>query len=203
MRYPIPAEARRRVEETIRRSRFIATLAHAPDEAAAKAFIAEVKDEFPDATHNCWAFAAGPPGSTARVGLSDDGEPHGTAGRPMLQTLLHSGVGEAAVVVTRWFGGTKLGTGGLVRAYTSLTVLALDGLATRDKVETVSYEVLIPYSAVSGFKRLLPEHEAEVLTEAFEADAAFTIRLPQEGAERFLKTLRDLTGGECFVDFAD
>ncbi|NLG62975.1 MAG: hypothetical protein GX539_12100, partial [Candidatus Cloacimonetes bacterium] len=100
----------------VQRSRFIATLAHAPDVESARAFIEEVRAEFPDATHNCWAFVAGPPGSTSHVGFSDAGEPHGTAGRPMLDVLLHSGIGEVAAVVTRYFGGVKLGKGGLVRA---------------------------------------------------------------------------------------
>src|SRR5690606_17190774 len=114
--YPIPA-ATHRTEQTIQRSRFIATLAHAPTVDAARARIDDVRAGFPDATHNCWAFLAGPPGSTAHVGFSDAGEPHGTAGRPMLDVLLHSGIGEVAAVVTRYYGGVKLGKGGLVRAY--------------------------------------------------------------------------------------
>ncbi|NCG32475.1 MAG: YigZ family protein, partial [Proteobacteria bacterium] len=82
-RYPIPSRVHR-VDETIQRSRFITTAAHAPDAEAAQAFIQTIRDEFPDATHHCWAFVAGPPASTTHIGMSDDGEPHGTAGRPML-----------------------------------------------------------------------------------------------------------------------
>ena len=89
--YKIPAKLYR-TEETIKRSRFIATVAHAFTEEDAKVFISIIKNEFPDATHNCWAFVAGPPGDTARIGLSDDGEPHGTAGKPILTVLLHSGL---------------------------------------------------------------------------------------------------------------
>ena len=111
-RYPIPAGVHR-VEETIQRSRFITTVSHAPGPTDAHEFVKQRRDEFPDATHNCWAFAAGPPGSTSHVGLSDDGEPHNTAGKPMLNTLLHSGVGEIVAVCTRYYGGVKLGTGGL------------------------------------------------------------------------------------------
>ncbi|HSR43143.1 MAG TPA: YigZ family protein, partial [Longimicrobiales bacterium] len=106
-----------RVEEVVRRSRFVTTLARAPDAEAAAAFVQRIRDEMPDATHHCWAFVAGPPGNTRAMGMSDDGEPHGTAGRPMLTALLHGGVGEVVAVVARWFGGTKLGTGGLARAY--------------------------------------------------------------------------------------
>ncbi len=100
-RYPIPAGVHR-AQETIQRSRFITTLSHAPGAVVAHEFVKQIRDEFPDATHNCWAFAAGPPGSTSHVGLSDDGEPHNTAGKPMLNTLLHSGVGEIAAVCTRY-----------------------------------------------------------------------------------------------------
>ena len=115
-RYPIPARTHR-VEEEIQRSRFITTLAHTPTLDEARAFVQQMKAEFGDASHNCWAYVVGPPGSSAQIGMSDDGEPHGTAGKPMLTVLLHADVGDVTAVVTRYFGGTKLGKGGLVRAY--------------------------------------------------------------------------------------
>src|SRR5665811_1552158 len=116
MRYPIPA-GRARVEDIILRSRFITTAGPASGSEEARAFVAAVRSEFADASHNCYAFVAGPPGSSAQVGMSDDGEPGGTAGRPMLAALLGCGIGDIVVVVSRYFGGTLLGTGGLVRAY--------------------------------------------------------------------------------------
>ena len=136
-RYNIPQPGLHRCEEIIKRSRFIATVAWAPDVGAAKSFIETIKSEFPDATHNCWAYAAGPPGDTAAVGFSDDGEPHGTAGRPMLNALLHSGIGEAAVVVTRYFGGVKLGSGGLVRAYSGAGLPMLGAAAIRKALNRI------------------------------------------------------------------
>ena len=102
-RYPIPAETCR-VAEEIKRSRFITTVAYTPTPEDARAFIDRVRAEFPDAGHNCWAYVAGPPGSTLTVGMSDDGEPRGTAGKPMLSVLLNSGVGDLAAVVTRYWG---------------------------------------------------------------------------------------------------
>jgi uncharacterized YigZ family protein len=140
-RYPIPA-ARHRVEEEILRSRFVTTLAYAPTVEEARAFIDEVRVEFDDASHNCWAYVVGQPGSTAQNGMSDDGEPHGTAGRPMLTVLLHSGVGDIAAVVTRYFGGTLLGKGGLVRAYSGGVQYALESLPTAEKVEKSHLTVL-------------------------------------------------------------
>ncbi|WP_316896397.1 YigZ family protein [Pseudodesulfovibrio indicus] len=197
-RYPIPASSHR-VEETIKRSRFITSLGHAPDLESARAFVAAVKEEFPDATHNCWAFNAGPPGDTAFVGLSDDGEPSGTAGKPMLTALLHSGVGEIAAVVTRYFGGTKLGTGGLVRAYTSMVNLGLETLPTRDMVITVRRALSIPYPAVTLFKRMLPEFEAEVAEETFAEDAGFLVELPEERASAFVDAVTQLTDGRAVI----
>ncbi|XXJ21567.1 YigZ family protein [Desulfovibrio caledoniensis] len=197
-RYPIPA-AFHRVEETIKRSRFMASLGHAPDMDGARAFVAAIKEEFPEATHNCWAFNAGPPGDTACVGLSDDGEPSGTAGKPMLNVLLHSGVGEIAVVATRWFGGTKLGTGGLVRAYAGLVNLGLETLPLRDMVVTRRLEVSLPYPSVTLFKRLLPDFEAEVADEAFSDVAGFTVELPEERVDEFSRAVVELTGGRAEI----
>ena len=197
-RYLIPAGLHR-VEESIKKSRFITSVGHAPDVDTAREFVAAVKAEFPDATHNCWAFNAGPPGDTALVGLSDDGEPSGTAGRPMLTTLLHADVGETAVVVTRYFGGTKLGTGGLVRAYSSMVNLGLESLPTKEMVETVTLETTIPYPAVTLFKRMLPDFEAEVVDEAFTDTAGFTLSLPREHLDEFRTWLAELTDGKGVV----
>ena len=105
-RYPVPA-ATHRVEQEISRSRFITTIGRASTVEEAQAFIRAVADEFRDATHNCWAYVVGPPGDTGRIGMSDAGEPHGTAGRPMLNALLHAPVGDVVAVVTRYYGGTQ------------------------------------------------------------------------------------------------
>src|SRR5690349_11838554 len=132
-RYLIPAGTHR-TEEEINRSRFVTTFGYTPTVEAARAFIETVSNEFGDASHNCWAYVVGPPGSTGQIGMSDDGEPHGTAGRPMLTVLLHSGVGDICAVVTRYFGGTLLGTGGLVKAYSGGVQLALVDLPTIERV---------------------------------------------------------------------
>ncbi|MEZ7198474.1 YigZ family protein [Pseudodesulfovibrio karagichevae] len=197
-RYPIPA-AFHRVEETIKRSRFMTSMGHAPDMESARAFVAAIKEEFPDATHNCWAFNAGPSGDTAFVGLSDDGEPSGTAGKPMLGVLLHSGVGQIAVVVTRWFGGTKLGTGGLVRAYGGMVSLGLETLPLRDMVVTRRLAVSLPYPSVTLFKRLLPDFEAEETEEAFSEVAGFNVELPEERVDAFSAAVVELTGGRAEI----
>lgn len=194
--YPIPARIRR-VEETIERSKFLTAIAHAPDADAAHAFVHRIREEFPDATHHCWAFVAGPPGSTRAIGMSDDGEPHGTAGRPMLTTLLHSGVGEIVAVCTRWYGGTKLGTGGLSRAYSGGVKLALEGLEVEQRVVRAHLDVAFGYAAVDGVQRLVDEFDGIVKKEAYGAEVRYEILLPEIRLAAFQRRLADLTQGEA------
>jgi len=194
-RYAIPARIHR-VEETIQRSKFITTAAHAPDADAAHAFIARVRDEFPDATHNCWAFVAGPPGSTTHIGMSDDGEPHGTAGKPMLTTLLHGEVGDIVAVCTRYYGGVKLGTGGLSRAYSGGVKLLLEDLPTEERVDRVVVDVVAGYADVDGLQRLMAEMDVVVTEEDYGADVRYRCAVPASDLEHFTKRFADLTRGE-------
>src|SRR5512143_848730 len=142
-RYRIPA-TRVRIEHEVSRSRFIATLDNAPTVEAARAFIAGIRAEMPDATHHVYAFKVGY-GSSVTEGLSDDGEPTGTAGPPALAVVRGADVGDVALVVTRYFGGTKLGTGGLVRAYSDAARAALAGMQTCEKVERRQLGLTMPY----------------------------------------------------------
>jgi uncharacterized YigZ family protein len=196
VRYDIPV-AQHRVEQTIDRSRFLCTIVPAatPDEAAA--FIRAMNAELPDATHHCWAYVIGPPGSTDRIGMSDDGEPHGTAGRPMLTVLLHSGLGDIAAVVTRYYGGTKLGTGGLVKAYGGSVSLALETLPRRSRVDWVGLEVTVGYGSIGALQQLWPAFEIEVLGESYEADARFRVRIPEERAAAARAAILDATRGQA------
>jgi uncharacterized YigZ family protein len=189
-----------RVEEEVKHSRFVTTLGPAPTLEAARAFIAQVSAEFADASHNCWAYVVGPPGSTSQVGMSDAGEPHGTAGRPMLNVLLHSGVGDVVAVVTRYFGGTLLGTGGLVKAYSGGVQLGLQTLAVMEKIAMVEVMIVIEYSSVTPFQRLLPHYEAEVLRQEFAADATFYLKLPEERVGEFAAEVVELTSGLALVE---
>jgi uncharacterized YigZ family protein len=196
--YRIPA-TQHRTEETIKRSRFIATIAHAPTEEDAKAFISGIKKKFPDATHNCWAYVAGPPGDTARIGMSDDGELHGTAGKPMLSVLLHSDIGEVVVVVTRYYGGVKLGGGGLVRAYSGAVKNALEGLSLKEKRDLVSIRVTFDYSRITVVKQMIESFDSRVTAEDYGADVSFTIELPRDRKDGFIRAITDLTRGEVRI----
>ncbi len=158
-----------------------------------------VRAEHPDATHHCWAFVAGPPGSTTHIGMSDAGEPHGTAGRPMLTALLHAGVGEVVAVCSRWFGGTKLGTGGLARAYAGGVVHALEALPTERKVERERLGVTVAYAHVDGLRQLMDALDVTLEEETYGADVRYVVGVPAAEADGFRRRLADLSGGEARV----
>lgn len=158
-----------------------------------------VRGEFPDATHNCWAFVVGPPGSTRQIGMSDDGEPHGTAGRPILHTLLHSGVGEIVAVVTRYYGGVKLGKGGLGRAYSGGVQEALATLPTAMRVARVRVRVEVAYGALEGVRRLIEALEGAVVGEVFGAGVFMDVELPAVHHDALIRQVADLTAGRGVV----
>lgn len=201
-RYPVPG-ASHRVEEEIRRSRFITTLGRASSPEEAVGFIRAVGEEFPDATHHCWAYVVGPPGATGRVGMSDAGEPHGTAGRPMLSALLHSGVGDVVAVVTRYYGGTKLGTGGLVRAYGGGVQRALASLPRTERVEMIGVDLTVGYGRAPAVQQLVSEFEAEIVGQRYEADVNFRLRVPRDALDRFRSAVMDATRGEARLEIDD
>ena len=198
-RYSIPA-AEQRAEQVILRSRFVATVGEAPTVEEAVAFVRRIAGEFPDATHNCWAYAVGRPGNPDRVGMSDDGEPHGTAGRPMLSVLLHSGLGDVAAVVTRYYGGTKLGTGGLVRAYSSTLQLALDALPRTERIDLVDVVAVFAYASLGQIRMLLPSFEVEEIAQEFGADVTLRLRLPASRFDELRAALAAATRGECGLE---
>ncbi len=187
----------------IRRSRFLTHIARAADTAGARAFIELMRGRHADATHNCWAFNAGPPGSTAQVGASDDGEPHGTAGRPMLNVLLHADVGELVCVVTRWFGGIKLGTGGLVHAYQDCVSGCLESLPRILLTPQVRLMIEIGYPDNERVRRLMAQHGARVLEEEFGSAVVLEVTLPENAREGFIKDLTSATSGRAEILDAD
>ena len=194
-RYPIPA-ATFRCEIEVKHSRFIATIEPTDTPDAALSFISRIKQEFPDATHNCWAYLIGPPGSTDRIGLSDDGEPHGVAGKPMLTTIQHGGIGDIPAVVTRYFGGTKLGMGGMVKAYTQAVKTALEQLTVTEKISWIELSIKIGYPLLDNIERLLPEFEVELIDKQFTEQIRLDLKLPEENLSRLQTRLTDLSSGQ-------
>ncbi|MDY0094275.1 MAG: YigZ family protein [Candidatus Vecturithrix sp.] len=192
-RYPRPAQTIR-TEISIKRSRFIATVGHVETVEAARAFIQQIRAEMPDASHHVYAFRVGY-GSSVQEGLSDDGEPAGTSGKPTMAVLRGADIGDIALVITRYFGGIKLGTGGLVRAYSSAAKEVLDILPLIEKVATVSMEILVPYAHYEQAKRLLPDYQAIILDEIFAKDVTVKLSIPQDLFSPFSAHIREFTLG--------
>lgn len=177
-------------EIVVLRSRFLARVGRVEDEASARALIAEVRSTHHDARHHCTAFVIGPDGALRRS--NDDGEPSGTAGRPMLEVLAGREVSDVVAVVTRWFGGTLLGTGGLARAYADATAAALDAAGIRERVLWQRARVTVPVTEVGAMESRLRRDTdvvdvaygaAEVSYEVATPDLAVLDRLPFEGLE--------------------
>ncbi len=189
-----------RVEQTIKRSRFIASVAHTDGVDEAKAFVERIKAEFSDARHNCWAFCAGAPGHLGQLGASDDGEPHGTAGRPMLAVVSNCGVGEITVVVTRYFGGILLGTGGLVKAYQGSVKLALDSLPTTEMMIASYLRLTIEHRYVAQLRNILPRYRATIRKQEFDFDATLEIKIPSSEIPEFSRYVTNLTADGVLIE---
>lgn len=198
----LPADGVCRAEITVKRSRFIASAGRASDRAGAEAFIARIRAEFPGARHNCYAFNCGPAGSSALIGCSDDGEPKGTAGQPMLNLVRHAAVGELCVVVTRYFGGTLLGTGGLIRAYQDAVRAVLAILPVKEYRKTRVLTAELPYSLVGAAIFQAGKFGAEIRERRCAGETAtLTVEVPAEAWESFRRALAEKCGGR--VAFPD
>lgn len=190
----IPAR-RIEIEFSEKNSRFITNAAPAFSVNDAKAFIEGIKDKYPDANHHVPVFLIGHDGSQT-AHCSDDGEPSGTAGRPALSVLMGSGLGDIALVITRYFGGTKLGTGGLVRAYSDSVRLLLEELPLARKVSTTTLMFVTPYSLFEPTQLLIRNHNGMILDETYGADVTLTVRLANEHLDCFKKKMVSLTRGQ-------
>lgn len=200
-RYFIPARETR-VEIIVVNSRFIATAAPVFSVDEAKAFVARIREEFADASHNVPAFVVGH-GSSVIAHCSDDGEPSGTAGRPALAVLQGSDLGDAAVVVTRYFGGTKLGTGGLVRAYSEAVREVLRALPLAERVSTHTVMAAVPYNLFEQTRLLVAEHRGEILDETFAGDVTLTARFPVKRFSAFRAALQELSAGRVEAEIVE
>lgn len=184
-----------RNELVIKKSRFIASVGHTKGVDEAEAFLNKIRREFPDARHNCHAFNAGRGNETAFIGCSDDGEPKGTAGRPMLNVLVHSGVGEITVVVTRYFGGILLGTGGLVRAYQDSVKEVLDKLPLKEPEDISELRFAAGISEIHLVEKLAVRYGAGITSRDFtDTGCNFRITVNVKRAQELKKELELLHG---------
>ncbi|MCD4685832.1 MAG: YigZ family protein [Anaerolineae bacterium] len=192
--YPIPARTIR-IENRVVNSRFIATIGRADTAPNAKAFIQSIRAEMPDASHHVYAFKVGYGGSVTE-GMSDDGEPSGTSGPPILAVLRGANLGDVVIVVTRYFGGTKLGTGGLVRAYGGAAKDAVAALPVELKIEKCTIGITVEYTHFERLKLLLASHHAVIESEDFAADVTVYARLPVDQLTALTGALQELTAGQ-------
>lgn len=198
-RYPIPAGTIR-VETRVVNSRFIATIGEARTAEEARAFIDTLRQEFADATHNVYAFRVGY-GASVTEGMSDDGEPSGTAGRPALAVLRGADLGDVVLVITRYFGGTKLGTGGLVRAYTQSAQEALAALPRTERIERCSGQLTVPYALYERVKMLVEAHSGAIDKEDFGGEVDLRVVFPVDSCSGFDAALAELSAGRLGVDW--
>jgi uncharacterized YigZ family protein len=190
----IPAREAR-IEIQVLNSKFIASAAPVFNIDEARAFVARIRHEFADASHNVPAYLVGH-GSSVVAHCNDDGEPSGTAGRPALAVLQGSGLGDVAVVVTRYFGGTKLGTGGLVRAYGDAVRAVLEVLPRAKKMATHTVLVATPYPLYERVHQAVEAHGGLVLDQEFAADVTITARFPVGMVAGFQGTIQELSNGQ-------
>lgn len=181
-----------------KKSRFIATICPVSSEEEAVAFIEEMKKKYYDARHNCSAFVIGSKGELTRS--SDDGEPSGTAGRPMLEVLTGSGIRNIAVVVTRYFGGVLLGTGGLVRAYSGAVKMALEQCETITRRYGVQMLIKTDYNGVGKIQYLLGSKDVVIQDSVYAADVQMTVLVPIEEYDRLCKELVETTNGRVGLE---
>jgi uncharacterized YigZ family protein len=189
----LPA-SEKRSEIKVSNSRFIASIGPVFSVEEAREFIELTRQEFSDASHNVPAFIIGH-GASVTAHCNDDGEPSGTAGRPVLAVLKGSGMGDVVVVVSRYFGGTKLGTGGLVRAYGDAVRSVLRVVPRAEKVTTQKVDVVVPYKLLEQAQILVKNHKGVIIERVFAADVNLTLQFRVEMFQEFHKALLELSHG--------
>ncbi|MDD9195395.1 YigZ family protein [Aliivibrio sp. S3MY1] len=183
-------------EEEIKKSVFITYLARTSSIDEAKAFVAEIKTKHSDARHNCWGFVAGRPEDSMKWGFSDDGEPSGTAGKPILAQLSGSGIGEITAVVTRYYGGIRLGTGGLVKAYGGGVQQALKLIETEEKRITKALVLHCDYNLMSLVETLLLQFEGQQVMADYSDKVIMTVELEKRVINEFKTAIINKSGAK-------
>lgn len=201
---PYTVAAEELVGETeVNKSRFLCYLTPCESVADAKAFIKSLQEQHPQANHHCYAFVCGRPEDSQKYGFSDDGEPSGTAGKPMLAVLQGSGIGEVCAVVVRYFGGTKLGTGGLQRAYGGSVREAIAKLKTKTKVPTIHKIISCQYTQVDDVMRLVQSIDGKIVSQDYTADVTLQVSLPMTKVEAIAKQLQTMSSGQIVLQNFD
>ena len=180
--YPIPAGFLER-ETEVRKSRFIARVGPVHDREQVKALVQQAWRDHPDARHVCWAYQIGQPGSAAEAAMNDDGEPSGTAGKPILNVIQHKDMGDVAVIVIRYFGGIKLGAGGLVRAYPVAAESVLSAVEREVNQPMEQVVVGLPFALEQPLRHWCEQHEAIPADTEYGEGVTMTVQLPEPAVD--------------------
>ena len=192
------------IEEIIvNRSRFICYLAPCTSIDACKVFVREIQQLHPQASHHCYAYVSERANSSQFYGFSDDGEPSGTAGRPMLSVLQGHGVGEVCAVVVRYFGGTKLGTGGLQRAYGGSVRQALTLLTSKIKIAMVSRTLACQYTQINDVLHVIKKSKGLVVEQDFSGEIELLVSVPQDNLEQIEQQIQIISSGSITLRKVD
>lgn len=186
-------------EITVKHSKFIAHAAPADSKEAAEQYVTEISKRYTDATHNCYAFKLGV-GDPALFRFSDAGEPSGTAGRPILQAIESKNLTNAVVVVTRYFGGTKLGTGGLIRAYSASALSALDQATIVKKYPQATLRLHFSYPLTNAVQQVLAHFDAETTDSKFGEKVTYLVQVRAHHRAAFIAELKNATGNRVQIE---
>jgi len=188
MTYPVPAKQVETLYE-IKKSKFIACAGFANSRESAMALLDSVKQRYPDARHHCWAYVFGNPNSPSSAAMADDGEPSGTAGKPILNVLQHKDIGDIMIIVTRYFGGIKLGAGGLVRAYSAAAQQAVDALEVRQEIKLEPLSVDIDFKHEQFVRHLVEQAQGKIANCNYASSVVINVELPLDALEDFRKQM--------------
>lgn len=167
-------------ELVVKKSRFLAWAGPVTDRAGAQAALAECQARYPDARHHCWAYLVGEPGAASSAAMNDDGEPSGTAGKPILQVIQHKAIGDVMVVVSRYFGGVKLGAGGLVRAYAGVTEQVLSELPLTQRVPESEAVIQLDFAAEQPLRHWLSRYSGQLVDIDYGQRVEARVRVPDQ-----------------------
>ena len=188
MTYPVPAKQVETLYE-IKKSKFIACAGFANSRESAMALLDSVKQRYPDARHHCWAYVFGNPNSPSSAAMADDGEPSGTAGKPILNVLQHKDIGDIMIIVTRYFGGIKLGASGLVRAYSAAAQQAIDALEVRQEIKLEPLSVDIDFKHEQFVRYLVEQAQGKIANCNYASSVVINVELPLDALEDFKKQM--------------
>ena len=200
--YDVPAQTIT-VETEIKKSRFITWIAHASNKAEALLFIRRIRQQYPDATHHCTAYIAGSPQGVAAIAFDDDGEPSGTAGKPMLNVLMHKGIGEIVAVVVRYYGGIQLGASGLVRAYSGAVQSACEQLPLKQRIFLKQGWLSFEYGLEQSIRHCLDIHGVALLDYHYSEQVTLVIAVEDSKIAHLAQDIQELSRGQITIQWKD